>query len=116
MPREILLNHLIGKIVRDVDGRKVGRIEELLATIEAHEHGNDYVASEFHVGAYGMLEAFTGGVFARRFLQRLPLPSTYRLFRISWDRMDLTDPERPRINCRRAELKPAETDGAGHSR
>lgn len=102
--REILLNDLIGKVVRDPDGRKVGRIEELLAIIELHADDNDYVVSEFAVGAYGLLEAFTGGAFARRLLQRLGRFASYRRYRIQWDRIDLTDPDRPRLKVSRAEL------------
>src|SRR6185437_435148 len=67
--REVPVSQLIGSMVRDTDGRKVGRIEELLARIELHEHGNDYVVAEFHVGAYGLLEALTGGVFAQKLVQ-----------------------------------------------
>lgn len=106
MVREILLNHLVGTVVRDRDGQKLGRIEELLATIELHTGGNDYVVSEFHVGAYGLLEAFTGGAFARRLLQRFGRFARYRQFRIQWDQIDITDPERPRLNVSLSELDP----------
>jgi hypothetical protein len=116
MPREILLDNLVGKIVRDVDGKKVGRIEELMAVIELHEHGNDYVGSEFHVGAYGLLEAFTGGAFARRFIQRLGPLAKYHAYRIPCERVDLTDPERPRIDRRREDLDAGSMIGAAHRR
>ena len=105
MVREVLLNDLIGTIVRDRDGQKVGRIEELLANIELHAEGNDYVVSEFHVGAYGLLEAFTGGAFTRILLQRFGRFARYRQFRIQWDQIDITDPERPRLSISRSELE-----------
>ncbi len=105
MSRELLLSHLIGCVVRDVDGHKVGRIEELLARIELHEHGNDYVVAEFHVGAYGLLEALTGGTFAQSLVQRMGSVVGYRQFRIPWEWMDLSDPVHPRLNHTRAELE-----------
>ena len=103
--REVLVSQLIGCMVRDTDGRKVGRIEELLARIELHEHGNDYVVAEFHVGEYGLLEALTGGVFAQKLVQRIGPAVGYRRFRIPWEWMDLTDPLHPRLKHTRAELE-----------
>ena len=105
MDRELRISPRIGRVVRDAEGRKVGRIEELLATIELRDHGNDYVVAEFHVGAYGLLEALTGGVFAQRFLQRMGAVVGYRQFRIPWQWMDLTDPDHPRLTRTRAELR-----------
>jgi hypothetical protein len=103
--RELLLSHLLSRVVHDADGRRVGRIEELIATMQLHEHGNDYAVTEFHVGAFGLFEAMAGGRFARHFLQRFGRFAGYRLFRIPWDWMDLTDPEHPRMTRRRAELE-----------
>ncbi|HXF24006.1 MAG TPA: PRC-barrel domain-containing protein [Gemmatimonadaceae bacterium] len=105
MSRELLLSDLIGRQVRDADGIKVGRIEELLARIELHEHGNDYVVVEFHVGAYGLLEGLTGGVFAQKLVQRMGSVVGYRRFRIPWEWMELSDPLHPRLNHTRAELE-----------
>lgn len=112
MPRDVLISHLVGRVVHDADGRKVGRIEEMLATIELQDGYNDYVVTEFHVGAYGLLEALTGGRFAQKLLQRVGRVSGYRLFRIPWDWMDLTDADHPRLNRTRAELEAL--DGARH--
>ncbi len=110
IPRELRLNDIVGRMVYDADGHKVGRIEEMLAEIRLKEHGNDYVVTEYHVGAYGLLEAFTGSRLAQKLVQRLHPVVSYRRFRIPWDWMDLTDPARPRINRRRAEL-----DASHHS-
>mgnify|MGYP001556029193 CR=1 FL=1 len=104
MPRELRINDIVGRMVYDVEGRKVGRIEEMLAVIELEEHGNDYVVAEYHVGAYGLLEAFTGSRFAQKMVQRLHPVVRYRRFRIPWDWMDLTNPERPTINRRRSDI------------
>lgn len=108
--REVRLSHLVGRRVRDVAGRSVGRIEELRAEIELHEHGNDYVVVEFHVGAYGALEALAGGRFARHLLRRLGGAVGYTRRCVPWDRMDLGDPDRPRLTCRAEELPGSEME------
>jgi hypothetical protein len=46
-----------------------------------------------------------GGRFAQHFLKRFGRIAGYRLFRIPWDWMDLTDPEHPRMSRRRDELE-----------
>jgi hypothetical protein len=101
---EIRLGDVIGRVVRDVDGRSIGRLEEMHAEIELHDHGNDYVVVEFHVGAYGALEALAGARFARHVLRRLGPLVSYRHHRVPWRLMDLSDVSRPRITCRQSEL------------
>ena len=46
MNREIRLEALVGKSVRNADGRVVGRIRE----VEAEWHGNQCVVTRFHLG------------------------------------------------------------------
>lgn len=103
--REVLLHDLVGRVVRDADGEKVGRIEELDAEIELHAHGNDYVVTAFHVGAYGALERLAGAQFARAVLQRLGRLAGYEHHCVPWQEMDLRDPEHPRLTRRKAELR-----------
>lgn len=95
MSREVPLHELIGRTVRDPDGRTVGRIEELRAEIRLQEQGNEYVVSEFHVGSFGAIETLAGPSLARLLLRRLRFIS-YRHHRIPWDRLDLADPRNPR--------------------
>lgn len=96
MSREVALHHLLGRTVLDPDGRKVGRVEELRAEIELHEHGNDYVVSEFHIGSFGAVESLAGPYFARMLLHRIGHLVPYHGFVIPWNRMDLRDPRHPR--------------------
>jgi hypothetical protein len=102
--REIRLSDVIGRVVRDVDGRSIGRLEEMRAEIELHDRGNDYVVVEFHVGAYGAFEALAGAGFARHVLRRIRPLVGYRHHRVPWTQMDLSDIARPRTLCRAAEL------------
>jgi hypothetical protein len=104
MSREVRLSDIVGRKVYDVDGRSVGRVEELLAEIELHERGNDYVVVEVHVGAFGALEALAGSRFARHLLRRIGPLGPYRHRRIPWTLMDFSDPLTPRIRCRESEL------------
>lgn len=92
MIREVALHHLLGRQVRDPNGRTLGRIEELRAEIELHEQGNDYVVTEFHVGSFGVIESLAGAHFARQLLHRLGRFVPYDHHRIPWDRLDLSDP------------------------
>lgn len=96
MTREVALHHLLGRTVRDPDGRKVGRVEELRARIELHEAGNDYVVTEFHVGSFGAIESLAGAHFARLLLHRLGRFAPYERYSIPWDRIDLSDPRNPK--------------------
>ena len=97
MSREVALHHLLGRTVVDPKGRTVGRVEELRAEIELHEHGNDYVVTEFHVGSFGAIESLAGPYFARMLLRRLGRLVPYRAHTIAWNRMDLSDPRHPRV-------------------
>jgi len=96
MTREIALHELLGRTVRDPNGRRLGRVEELRAEIELHEEGNDYVVTEFHVGSFGAIESLAGPYFARLLLRRLGRLAPYTSHRIRWDRIDLTDPRNPK--------------------
>jgi sporulation protein YlmC with PRC-barrel domain len=105
MSREVALHHLLGRTVRDPNGRKVGRIEELRAEIELHEQGNDYVVTEFHVGSFGTIETLAGAHFARQLLLRLGRFAPYERHRIPWNRLDITDPRHPKALDTVEELK-----------
>lgn len=96
--REIRIEQLIGRRVRDADGRDVGRIEEMVCEIELHDRGRDYVVRTLQVGTFGALDAL-GGSRVLRLLLRTLLPSrAYRCVDVPWSAIDLSDPERPRLN------------------
>jgi sporulation protein YlmC with PRC-barrel domain len=101
---EVHLSHLLGRAVHDVEGRSLGRLEELRAEIELHEHGADYVVVEFHVGAYGGLEALAGNHFARHFFRLFEPLIGYKRYRVPWELMDLSNLERPMVTRPEREL------------
>jgi len=78
---------LVGRRVRDANGKVIGRIEE----IRARRHGPDYLVEEYHVGPAAWLEKL--GISTARmigFRGRDPK-------RIPWQQLDLSDPEKPRL-------------------
>src|SRR3982751_1395013 len=86
---------LIGNTVRDSSGRALGRIYEMIA----EERDGELVILEYHIGKGAFLESVSmslRNMFGLK--QKEPL-------RISWDRLDLSDPKRPILQAeRRVEL------------
>lgn len=102
--REVRIEQLIGRRVRDAEGCDVGRIEEMVCEIELHGRGRDYVVRAIHVGTFGALDAL-GGSRVLRLLLRTLLPSrAYRRVDVPWSSIDLSDPERPRLNRMAVEI------------
>jgi sporulation protein YlmC with PRC-barrel domain len=97
--REVHLERVLGRRVRDIDGMVVGRLEE----VAAETRGDGCVVTEFHVGPAAALERIA------RFVKQLPLIGVFPFspweYRIPWQLFDLSDPDAPRIRCRRADLQ-----------
>lgn len=94
-PREVHLELLLGRRVRDSRGRPAGRIEEVCAERE----DLDCLVREFHLGPHALVERLS-----------LPLVRIFRgrehgLRRVPWDRLDLQDPDHPRLTCTIEELE-----------
>ena len=79
---------LLGRVVRDPDGKKAGRILE----VRVEPEGEDRVVTEYLLGA-AALKA------------RLGLSAGREPLRIPWDLLDLRDPGKPRLRCALAELE-----------
>lgn len=100
--REVRVELLEGRRVRDVDGRGVGRLEE----IHAERQDLECIVQEFVVGPAALLErlgAWAGATAPFKHLGGLAKKLRWE-YRIPWQLLDLSDPERPRVRCRRAEL------------
>ena len=80
MSRQVRVQDLIGRAVRDGEGNVVGRIQE----IRAHWSGDDCYVDEFELGGTALLERL--GITGKREPRKVP-----------WQEMDLTDPERPAL-------------------
>jgi sporulation protein YlmC with PRC-barrel domain len=98
--REARVEELVGRRLCDVDGRKIGRIEEFVVELR----GIEWVVVEVHVGPGALLERLVD-------LSTLfPLMSTLqrrlrRRFRVPWEELDLTNPDRPKARARAATLR-----------
>jgi sporulation protein YlmC with PRC-barrel domain len=92
MSAEVNIELLIGCKVYDAEGRKIGRIEEVLAV----EKGDELVVSEYHVGTEGLMErlsAYNIGVGLIRLLGARGHAADPK--RIPWQELDLSDPRKP---------------------
>ena len=102
--RTVVLSDLLGRVVRDADGRKIGRIEELNAEISLAQGRSDYVVTRFSVGRFGPVDVIATGNFVQQLVRRIKRATGYRRYEIPWDWMDLSEPTRPRALRREDEL------------
>jgi sporulation protein YlmC with PRC-barrel domain len=99
---EVKLELLLGRNVVDVDGAPVGAIEEVLAD----RNGDELLVTHYLAGRYGLFERFSILHIGMGLLRYLgSRAQSAHPHRIPWDKMDLTDPEHPRLTCTIDELK-----------
>jgi hypothetical protein len=97
--REARVEDLLGRKLRDADGRTLGRIEEMVAEFR----GPELVLIEVHAGRGALLERLVElstvvpllGAVQRRFGRRLRVP---------WEQLDLSDLDHPRTTVRHSQL------------
>ena len=89
MSRILRLELLIGRPVLSVEGKRVGRIEEVRG-------GDRREITEFLLGERALLEPVSAlGLFR----------TTKKGYRVRWDQIDWSDWKRPRLNCDVSELE-----------
>jgi len=101
---EVKLELLLGSRVVDVNGERVGHIEEVLADRD----GDELLVTHYLVGRYGLFERlslFHVGVGLLRYLGGRAMSK--HPHRIPWEKLDLSDPEKPRLTCSIDELTKA---------
>jgi sporulation protein YlmC with PRC-barrel domain len=91
---EVRVEKLLGRKVHDVDGKRVGRIAEVVARKE----GDEFVVAGYIVGPVAWVHRVAVAGLGLR------MRGIGRVCRVEWDRMDLSDPARPRVTCRSDEL------------
>lgn len=97
--REVRVEELVGRKIRDAAGRTIGRIEELIA----EQQGTELVVVEVHVGPGALLERVID------LATLIPRSGTLQrqlrhLRRIPWQQLDLSDPDHPLATVRQEEL------------
>ena len=93
---EMKLELLLGRRVVDVNGKRVGRIEEVCAD----RNGDELLVTEYLVGRYGLFERlsiFHVGAGLLRYLGGYA--QSAHPHRIPWEKLDLSDPEKPKLTC-----------------
>jgi len=97
--QEINLELLLGRKVFALNGKSIGRLEEVCAELSP---GECHV-TEFLVGDYAMFERLSAWTIARSFLSLFGslIKSGYR---IPWDKLDLSDPKHLKLTCKVAVL------------
>jgi len=95
MVREIHAELLLGRQVVALDGKAVGRIEEIIA----EPKGNLLAVSEYHIGSYALMERLSASRFGRALMDFFTAGKVGQGYRIPWNRLDLSDPERPKLLC-----------------
>lgn len=100
--KEVRLEDFLGQRVHDAEGREIGRLHEA----RARREGGDLVVVDFLVGPGGWLERFSLAGVAGEVLGIFRLARS-RGYVVPWQRMDLSQPGRPRCICRADELEPS---------
>jgi sporulation protein YlmC with PRC-barrel domain len=90
--REINLEQIVGRHVFALNGHRIGRIEEVFAEMR----GRNLVVREFRVGRYAILDRLSAWSIGRSMLSIAGRRIEYR---IPWDKIDLSEPFKPRLNC-----------------
>lgn len=91
---EVRVEKLIGRKVRDVEGKTVGRVAEVVA----RKDDDEFVVTSYIVGPIAWIHRFAVAGLGLR------MRGIGRVCRVEWDRMDLSDPAKPRVTCRRDQL------------
>jgi sporulation protein YlmC with PRC-barrel domain len=99
---EIHVELLLGKKVLALNGRSIGRLEEVRTELIR----NQLFVSEFLVGSYAVFERLSALSIGRAILTVLGAHRKDRGYRIPWDKLDLSDPGRPRLLSKVEELLP----------
>ncbi|GAX43138.1 hypothetical protein NIES4075_41500 [Tolypothrix sp. NIES-4075] len=101
MANEIHLELLLGKTVLDSTGKAIGRIEE----VRASKQGEEWIVQEYLIGYAAILERLSAWTVGLGILHLLGARKIHDGYTIPWDKLDLTDPNKPRLRCSLDELK-----------
>ncbi|HEX8891548.1 MAG TPA: hypothetical protein VF779_20535 [Pyrinomonadaceae bacterium] len=99
--QEVNLELLVGRRVFGLNGKSIGHLEEIQAELIKGE----CLVTEYLVGAYAVVERLAALSIGRAILKLFGATKKHDGYRVPWDKLDLTDPERPRLLCSVDELK-----------
>jgi hypothetical protein len=99
--QQIHVQHLLGERVFGLNVQPIGRLED----VRTEKNKGHFFVSEFLVGSYAMFERLAAWQMGRTLL-RLFRARKSEGYRIRWDQLDLSDPQRPRLLCEVDQLLP----------
>ena len=97
--RELNIDQLVSRRVYALNGRRIGRLQE----VRVEQRDGAWYVAEYLVGIYGLFERLAALDIGRTILRTLRLARKGG-YRVPWDKLDLSDPERPRLRCSVNEL------------
>jgi hypothetical protein len=100
--KHVHLERLLGKRVYDPANKPAGRIEE----IRAHGAYGECVIVVYLLGSGGLMHRLSVPGFLGLFTSLLGGYNNPATHRVSWDLMDLSDPEHPRVTVPAESLPP----------
>jgi sporulation protein YlmC with PRC-barrel domain len=104
--REISVELILNRRVYALNGRNIGRIEE----VRVENRRGECVVTEYLVGVYALFERLAAYSIGRSILRTLRLSRRGEGYRIAWNQLDLSDPEKPRLKCAVGDLQSLDED------
>lgn len=98
--RELHIERLLGRKVFDSEGKRIGRLEEVVAT----RQDGEWVVEEYWVGSGALLHRLSVRGAARALLGLCGIKGDSG-YKVPWDKIDLSHPKRLRLHCARHELE-----------
>ena len=98
---EIKVQLLVGTKVHDVEGKSVGRIEE----IRVERQQTALLVEAYLIGASGLIERLSARTLVRPIRKLLRTRHIYSVYEVPWKDMDLSDPERPVLRIAQRDLQ-----------
>jgi sporulation protein YlmC with PRC-barrel domain len=94
---------LLGRKVRDINGEKVGRIEEF----DVERGDKACMVEAYMIGASGVIDRLSAWSLIRPIAKLLRRRHVFSAYRVPWEEMDLSDPEHPRLRIAKGDLRHA---------
>ena len=99
--KRIHLERLVGRKVLDVNGKSAGHIEE----VRARHSERQLVIQDYLLGRGALRQRLSIAGVSTFALSLLGGHRRHSTHRVPWDKMDLSDPDHPRLTCRAEELE-----------
>src|SRR4051812_34734847 len=100
MPSELRVELILSQRVRALNGRVIGRIEEIRVEID----DDTCYVTEYLVGAYAYCERLAAWSLMRSVLRLFRLARKGGGYRVRWDQLDSADPNYLKLRCKVDEL------------